>query len=53
MPIGVHGDDGRYNKPGDKVILLTCNFLLARDADRNLVARLLLRFFFNLKLKYI
>ena len=36
MPIGLHGDDGRYNKPGDKVILVTMNFLLARDTDRNL-----------------
>ena len=34
MPLGLRGDDGRYNAMGDRVILVTLNFILARDASR-------------------
>ena len=34
MPLGMHGDDGRYNMMGDRVILVTLNFILARDVSR-------------------
>ena len=34
MPIGLHGDDGRYNRLNDKVIPITLNFPLARDVSR-------------------
>ena len=37
MPIGLHGDDGRYNKANDRVILVTLNFPLAREISRDLI----------------
>ena len=43
MPIGIHGDDGRY-KPGDKIILVTCNFISGRDVGRILQQAVLLNF---------
>ena len=35
MPLGLHGDDGRYNMSSDKVILVTLNFVLSRDVSRH------------------
>ena len=35
MPLGLHGDDGRYNMASDKVILVTLNFMLSRDVSRH------------------
>ncbi|CAE7578654.1 unnamed protein product [Symbiodinium sp. CCMP2592] len=35
MPIGIHGDDGRYNNAGDRVIIVTLNLILARDTGQN------------------
>lgn len=32
-PLGLHGDDGVYNSAGDKLIVLTVNFLLARESS--------------------
>lgn len=31
-PLGVHGDDGQYNAAGDKLIVVTLNFLLAKES---------------------
>ena len=36
MPVGMHGDDGRYNKAGDRVIVVTMNYVLSRDISRTL-----------------
>ena len=36
MPIGLHGDDGRYNKIGDRVVIVTLNFMLSREVSRPL-----------------
>ena len=29
LPIGLHGDDGRYSRSGDKIILVTMNSVLS------------------------
>ena len=39
MPIGLHGDDGRYNQMGDRVIIVTLNMILGRDSGRSWAAR--------------
>ena len=33
-PLGFHGDDGQYNAAGDKLIVMTVNFLLARESPQ-------------------
>ena len=35
VPLGLHGDDGQYNSAGDKLIVITVNFLLEKETQQS------------------